>query len=134
VCIQVEYIEEDLTFHTTALVRQPNATWGISRISSLEPGSKNYTFDDSAGAGVCAYVIDTGIQVEHPDFQGRPYIFLPYSEERLTNRRRKIPCRPFWRKQRDRWVWTRYPRCRHDWFKDVRRYQEYQALRRQSPR
>lgn len=30
-----------------------------------------YIFDDSAGEGTCAYVIDTGIFVAHPDFEGR---------------------------------------------------------------
>ena len=32
---------------------------------------ESYTFPDSAGTGVDAYVIDTGIHVKHPEFQGR---------------------------------------------------------------
>ena len=41
---------------------------GIARLSSQEPGSTTYTYDASAGEGTCAYVVDTGIDTEHPDF------------------------------------------------------------------
>jgi cerevisin len=53
------------------LVYQADATWGLSRISSKLPGNNNYVFDDSAGEGVCSYVIDTGIFVDHPELEGR---------------------------------------------------------------
>lgn len=44
---------------------QTGATWGIARISNTDSGSTTYTYDDSAGEGVCAYVIDTGIYTSH---------------------------------------------------------------------
>ena len=53
------------------LVYQPFATWGLSRLSNKLPGNDTYVFDDSAGQGVCAYVIDTGIYVDHPELEGR---------------------------------------------------------------
>lgn len=53
------------------LVYQTPAPWGLSRISSKLPGNNTYVFDDSAGQGVCAYVIDTGIFVDHPELEGR---------------------------------------------------------------
>ncbi|KAI1071584.1 hypothetical protein NW752_001727 [Fusarium irregulare] len=67
----VEYIEQDAVITIKATEEQDNAPWGIARLSSSRPGSKTYTYDESAGEGTCAYVIDTGIDVEHPDFDGR---------------------------------------------------------------
>lgn len=68
---QVEYVEQDIKVNASHLVCQDSATWGISRISHREPGNTTYIFDDSAGEGTCAYVLDTGIFIEHPDFEGR---------------------------------------------------------------
>lgn len=66
---QVDYIEQDAV--VTIQATQENADWGLARLSSSDPGSTTYTYDDSAGEGTCAYVIDTGIYVEHEDFEGR---------------------------------------------------------------
>lgn len=68
---QVEYIETDAVMRSSALVKQEDAPWGLARISSRQPDSTVYIYDDSAGEGVCAYILDTGIDVEHPDFEGR---------------------------------------------------------------
>lgn len=53
------------------MVTQPNAPWGLGRISSRQRGNPNYYYDDSAGAGITAYDVDTGIDINHPDFEGR---------------------------------------------------------------
>ncbi|KAG8813576.1 subtilisin-like serine protease, partial [Serendipita sp. 400] len=78
---EVSYIQHDTLLHTTALVVQLNAVWGLSRISSgatpLPPNSDpasfgfQYTFDDSGGSGVDIFVLDTGIRATHQDFGGR---------------------------------------------------------------
>lgn len=51
------------------------APWGLARIShrkELRLGTFNrYTYDGSGGDGVTAYVIDTGININHVEFQGR---------------------------------------------------------------
>ncbi|KAF2848594.1 subtilisin-like serine protease-like protein PR1A [Plenodomus tracheiphilus IPT5] len=48
-----------------------SSTWGLGRISYLNPNAGNYTYDRSAGVGTCVYVVGTGIQTKHPEFEGR---------------------------------------------------------------
>ena len=49
-----------------------NGNWGLLRISKRSlPMPKEYSFPKSAGEGVDVYVVDTGINVEHEDFEGR---------------------------------------------------------------
>ncbi|KAK7949401.1 subtilisin-like protein [Apiospora aurea] len=73
----VEYVLYD-TYVTNAgsAVRQPDAVSSLARISQSEPlQSKegDYTYDESAGEGVTVYIIDSGIYVDHPDFEGRAH-------------------------------------------------------------
>jgi subtilisin family serine protease len=50
---------------------QSNATWGLDRIDQRSlPLSGTYTYDQT-GAGVTAYVIDSGILATHSEFGGR---------------------------------------------------------------
>ncbi|KAM0262297.1 hypothetical protein ACHAQJ_001766 [Trichoderma viride] len=67
----VEYIEQDATVNVKGTVTEDSADWGLSRISSKEPDTTTYSYDASAGEGTCAYVIDTGIDISHPEFEGR---------------------------------------------------------------
>ncbi|ODA82972.1 hypothetical protein RJ55_01481 [Drechmeria coniospora] len=67
----VEYVEQDAVVTISALVTQPGAPWGLGRISHRRPGNTTYEYDSSAGAGTCSYVIDTGIESSHPEFEGR---------------------------------------------------------------
>lgn len=47
-------------------------SWGLDRIDQTETeGDNSYTYPDSAGEGVTAYVIDTGVNIEHTDFEDR---------------------------------------------------------------
>ncbi|MFF3246915.1 S8 family peptidase [Streptomyces sp. NPDC002870] len=47
-------------------------SWGLDRIDQADTaGDKKYAYPDSAGEGVTAYVIDTGVRVSHKDFEGR---------------------------------------------------------------
>ncbi|KAJ4308545.1 hypothetical protein N0V84_012029 [Fusarium piperis] len=50
---------------------QQNAPWGLGAISHREPGPDSYTYDTSAGAKSYAYVVDSGVQINHSEFQGR---------------------------------------------------------------
>ena len=66
---RVQYIEEDseISLNTT----QPNATWGLDRIDQRGlPLDTNYNYNQT-GAGVRAYIIDSGIRTTHTDFGGR---------------------------------------------------------------
>jgi subtilisin family serine protease len=65
----VEYVEEDARVQADAT--QSGATWGIDRIDQRSmPLSGTYTYT-STGAGVTAYIIDTGILTSHSQFGGR---------------------------------------------------------------
>ncbi|MEU5837631.1 S8 family peptidase [Streptomyces diacarni] len=47
-------------------------SWGQDRVDqAATKGDGKYTYPDSAGAGVTAYVVDSGIRVSHQDFGGR---------------------------------------------------------------
>ncbi|KAJ5183038.1 Subtilisin-like serine protease [Penicillium capsulatum] len=69
----VDYIEKDSEVHMNDV--EKNAPWGLARIShrdSLSFGSFNkYLYAEDGGEGVDAYVIDTGTNTEHVDFEGR---------------------------------------------------------------
>jgi subtilisin family serine protease len=66
---RVESIEADQEL--TASVTQTGATWGLDRIDQRNrPLSGTFTYN-ATGAGVTAYVIDTGIRFSHSQFGGR---------------------------------------------------------------
>ncbi|KAJ5146346.1 vacuolar serine proteinase [Penicillium bovifimosum] len=72
----VEYIEKDSeVHHMESPSVEKNAPWGLARIShreSLSFGNFNkYLYAEEGGEGVDAYVIDTGTNVDHVDFEGR---------------------------------------------------------------
>lgn len=85
----IEYIERDTVVHTNLPVvstdsvtedkcdgeTEKQAPWGLARIShrdTLGFGTFNkYLYTADAGEGVDAYVIDTGTNVDHVDFEGR---------------------------------------------------------------
>jgi subtilisin family serine protease len=67
----VASVIQNRTFHVTGT--QPNPpSWGLDRIDQQNlPLNNSYTYPDSAGEGVTAYVIDTGVRITHSDFGGR---------------------------------------------------------------
>ncbi|CAN9422007.1 unnamed protein product [Alternaria alternata] len=56
----IDYIQQDARVHMFETKTQVNATWGLGRISHIEPGQNNYLYDSTAGEGTCVYVVDTG--------------------------------------------------------------------------
>ncbi|KAH9825482.1 Peptidase S8, subtilisin-related [Teratosphaeria destructans] len=72
----VEYIEKDQEVHVLEDPElEKNAPWGLARIShrdALSFGTFNkYLYSADGGEGVDVYVIDTGTNTEHVDFEGR---------------------------------------------------------------
>src|ERR1041384_6313085 len=66
---RVRFVEEDGVM--TADATQTNPPWGLDRIDQRNrPLSATYNFNWT-GAGVFAYVIDTGIRTAHTQFGGR---------------------------------------------------------------
>ncbi|MGX1881032.1 S8 family peptidase [Streptomyces sp. NPDC055287] len=67
----VDSVVQNRTFTIDAT--QPNPpSWGLDRIDQKAlPLNQSYTYPDSAGEGVTAYVIDTGVRITHSDFGGR---------------------------------------------------------------
>ena len=66
---RVEFIEQDQVM--SAITTQTGATWGLDRVDQRAlplDGSYTYYVD---GTGVTVYIIDTGINFTHPDFEGR---------------------------------------------------------------
>lgn len=66
---RVAYVERDGRASISAT--QNGATWGIARIDQRNgPAGNTYSYT-TTGAGVTAYVIDTGIRASHSEFGGR---------------------------------------------------------------
>ncbi|KAI0657726.1 peptidase S8/S53 domain-containing protein [Cubamyces menziesii] len=80
---EVEYVEKDQIVRTLEVERievekhatQKKAPWGLARISHREKLTfgtfTKYEYDTQGGEGVDVYVIDTGINVNHVEFEGR---------------------------------------------------------------
>ncbi len=65
----VAFVEQDRVITLSAT--QSPATWGLDRIDQRNlPLSNSYTYTPT-GAGVTAYIIDTGIRFSHSEFGGR---------------------------------------------------------------
>ena len=65
----VAYVEQDQVMH--ADVTQSGATWGLDRINQRNlplDGTYSYTY---TGSGVRVYIIDTGTDAAHAEFEGR---------------------------------------------------------------
>ncbi|KAG5926865.1 hypothetical protein E4U53_002967 [Claviceps sorghi] len=76
----VEYIEKDAIFTINGFVEQTGAPWGLNRVSHHLGKGSNYVYDDSAGEGTCSYIIDTGVDDSHPDFEGRAHFLRSFVE------------------------------------------------------
>lgn len=67
---RVQSIEPDGV--VTASATQTGVTWGLDRIDErTRLLSTSFTYPDSAGAGVTAYIVDTGVFSGHSEFAGR---------------------------------------------------------------
>nr|ACL37327.1 subtilisin-like protease 2 [Trichophyton tonsurans] len=73
----VKSVHPDQHVYLAKTVTQRQARWGLGYMSSkgkpvpLHSTLVDYSYDDKAGEGVWAYVLDTGINVNHVEFEGR---------------------------------------------------------------
>ncbi|KAG8957175.1 hypothetical protein FRC03_010478, partial [Tulasnella sp. 419] len=59
---------------------QEDSTWGLDRISHRGPAKQpyKYVYPESAGHGVIIFVLDTGVYIEHDEFEGRARYGVTY--------------------------------------------------------
>lgn len=70
----VEHIEQDSLGKVSGQqLVQSGSAWGLARISHRDRGHNDYLYDGAAGAGTCVYVLDTGVEESHPEFEGRAH-------------------------------------------------------------
>lgn len=72
----VKLVEQNGQMHAldepNACVTQVAATWGLVRTSVEDRVlSGEYTYEEAAGTGVIGYILDTGIYIDHNDFENR---------------------------------------------------------------
>lgn len=76
---EVAAIEADAIGHAEEFVTRTDAPWGLQRISQADRLDRSdvdaldykYVYDSSAGKGVDIYIIDTGVNIHHEEFEGR---------------------------------------------------------------
>ncbi|KAF2844192.1 subtilisin-like serine protease-like protein PR1A [Plenodomus tracheiphilus IPT5] len=77
---RIDWVEQDtvMSLDSDQIIKRDFVTqtstssiWGLGRISYLNPNAGNYTYDRSAGVGTCVYIVGTGVQTTHPEFEGR---------------------------------------------------------------
>jgi oryzin len=68
---EVLKVEPDRYVYPATLVTQYDAAWHLASLSHRGVNSTDYIYDDSAGEGTFAYVVDSGIRWSHEDFEDR---------------------------------------------------------------
>ncbi|KAG0364567.1 hypothetical protein BGZ54_007368 [Gamsiella multidivaricata] len=77
---EVAYIEQDAIVKITAEQSNP-PSWGLTRVSEQDLDlEKPFIYDDAAGEGITAYVVDTGVYAGHSEFGGRAKLAANFIE------------------------------------------------------
>ncbi|KAJ3415657.1 serine protease [Chytridiales sp. JEL 0842] len=85
---EVASVEQDTVIRVQPLAQincgeqTTGAPWGLRRLSKETlPLPDKYTYPGAAGAGVDAYIIDTGVDISNPEFEGRAKIGISFSAD-----------------------------------------------------
>ncbi|OIW27868.1 subtilisin-like proteinase Mp1 [Coniochaeta ligniaria NRRL 30616] len=79
--------EPVLPWSPATLTTEPNAPWGLGSISHTAPNYTDYIYDAAAGAGTYAYIIDTGLNPAHVEFEGRASLgYNAYPDSEFVDR------------------------------------------------
>ena len=78
---QVKFVEEEGRFYPSTI--QFNPPWGLDRIDQMSSTLNNQYVYNATGAGVTAYVIDSGIRWTHQEFGGRASIAADFIDPAL---------------------------------------------------
>jgi len=69
----IDYVQPNMRYHLTGACQKARAVWHLERINTHQRPPRYsgvYSFSEDA-ANVDAYIMDSGIEVNHPEFEGR---------------------------------------------------------------
>jgi serine protease len=79
---RVAFVEPDREVELMAT--QQNVTWGLDRVDQRSlPVNRNFNYE-LTGAGVTAYILDSGIRPTHTEFEGRAEIGADFVEDGMN--------------------------------------------------
>jgi len=79
----IEYIEPDKQAYAMA-IQHYAPSWGLVRVGywkNTVDSTTNFPYPNAAGNGVAVYVLDTGVQTNHPSFQHRAKLLHNFVRE-----------------------------------------------------
>ncbi|KAI7182703.1 hypothetical protein KC315_g14566 [Hortaea werneckii] len=83
----IKSVEKDSIVKISAVSTQNNAPYGLARLSSRANAAGTvYKYDATAGTGTFAYVVDTGINTQHQDFnKGRAILGASFPSSQVNS-------------------------------------------------
>ncbi|KAI8365367.1 peptidase S8/S53 domain-containing protein [Radiomyces spectabilis] len=70
-----QLVRSGKSLYKRAVSKVASPNWGLARLNQRENGHlEEYSFDEEAGAGIHVFVLDTGVHVEHADFENRAVV------------------------------------------------------------
>jgi len=86
--VDVVHYDAIETIDQSCIVQDIVPSWGIERVSTEGPPTElpgEYHFGNQAGFGVVAFIIDTGIYIDHADFELRAVYGVNYADGVATD-------------------------------------------------